>query len=347
MILEGPDGSGKTTLANELVKRGLAYGHCGAPTEPARLYYTRELRRHDGPAVIDRLHIGSYVYGKAFRNHDDLSDFDHWLLDGELWAARSLVVYCRPPDETIDTVLASRASTTAGDAHIYEEPTKQAEVRQLYDEYIAHRESLPVVTYDFTEPGAFDAVAMMASWWAGSGGSTFFRRQVPALGNTIDPMLILVGDQPASRPRALRRINVWGLSPARGQRYLQLCETLLGRFGSMWDSVSGRYLAGAMRATRLDWNTVCTFNSLQLCGLAACDFLDTAEVSRCGARVVALGRLASDQLVRAGIVHDVVPHPQHWRRFHYKDMTTYGRMLSGEVPWTGCDASAACRGGAQ
>ncbi len=33
VILEGPDGSGKTTLAKELVKSGFTYKHMGVPDE--------------------------------------------------------------------------------------------------------------------------------------------------------------------------------------------------------------------------------------------------------------------------------------------------------------------------
>jgi hypothetical protein len=77
IILEGPDGGGKTTLANELVKRGFHYRHEGPPPEGVDLiaYYLKILNDSiESPqdTVHDRLWLGEMVYGPIFRGVDRL-----------------------------------------------------------------------------------------------------------------------------------------------------------------------------------------------------------------------------------------------------------------------------------
>lgn len=343
IVLEGPDGSGKTTLANALVTRGLAYGHCGAPTEPAREYFTRELRRHVGPAVLDRLHVGSYVYGHVFRGRDDMTDFDHWLFNGELLAANALLVHCTPPAEASLRVLETRPPNDA-DALIYEDVAKQAAVRQRYHEYITGPANVvPTISYDFTKPDDLAATVRACMAWVLAARSSFVRERVPVLGNTSAPTVLLVGDQPASRPRAQAHARVHTYSPAQAQ---QFCERLARRAWptrALFNSTSGLYLYGAMTAVGLSLRSTCIVNSVELDGRRLDELVDV-ERARVVPRVVALGRNAATELRRVGVTHEVAPHPQHWRRFHYKDVWTYGRMLLGELTWTGCATDSPCRG---
>jgi hypothetical protein len=44
-------------------------------------------------------------------------------------------------------------------------------------------------------------------------------------------------------------------------------------------------------------------------------------------RIIALGRNAAHTLYREGIPHSVVPHPQFVRRFYHREATAYGQML--------------------
>lgn len=338
VVIEGPDGTGKTTLANALVERlGFEYDHCGPPEKPALQFYMDSINRHDGDTVIDRLHVGSYVYGKAFRGLDDLTDFERWLLEGVLRAHNGLLIYTKLPQEVVEANLAR--GPDSNDAVIYEAADKRLAVRQLYAEYMATVNQLPQCTYDFTEVSLDDAVDIVRAlqerprvdWLA---------PYVPALGNLVDPSLILVGDEPHSRQKALQRFRKVGLSDARVARAIRLLARS-ARFTAPFNSPSGRYLHLALTASKLSPGSYCVLNSIQLDGRPLSTFADVRYLSGHGS-VVALGRNAAERLKFWSIPHRVVPHPQHWKRFHYKDVFTYAKMLTGEVLWTGCRLGDPC-----
>ncbi len=325
IVLEGPDGSGKTTLAKTLEGYGYAYEHRGTPDcEALRFYLTPVVSRWRDPLVLDRLHIGSYVYGTIFRSGDDLNEFERWVLEGSLLARGAVVVICRPPTEVMDANLKKRPVDAV--AKVYEALEMREPVRSLYDSYTTS--TLPSAIYDYTREsaeGLIDRVHDLrrAMYCTGSGPilRSWLPADVPALGNVFTPSRILVGD--------LSMQSACSVSP--------------------WVSDSSRYVFGALRAARHDFGDMCLLNSLLLDDREVSDFVDPTLVIGNPAWV-ALGRYASERLHRLGVSHTTLPHPQHWRRFHYAQMTTYGQMLCGDVDWGETEClndlgKAACKGG--
>ena len=79
VILEGPDGGGKTTLAKELVARGFDYFHDGLPPSGRDnvAYYTwilEQAGKRDKNSVFDRLWLGERIYGPVARGIDTIGD---------------------------------------------------------------------------------------------------------------------------------------------------------------------------------------------------------------------------------------------------------------------------------
>lgn len=336
VVLEGPDGSGKTTLANALVDAGYEYDHCGPPEKSALYYYLDGINRHPGkPLVIDRLHAGSYVYGKAFRGLDDLTDFERWILDGTIMSRQGVCVYAKPPFEATQKNL-ERGPDNA-DAAIYEDPAKRQAVRDLYDQYFDPASGLNglwTIPYDYTQPGAFDELSATLARLPEFSYPTPVD-SVPALGNTVYPKLVLVGDQPSGYTKIVKRMRQRageGWTVNQCERFLELASQPW-----LWEppfvSQSGRYLHLALTASKVPLSDVCIFDATHWDGRRVSNFLDRKSnywrLWEDEARFVALGKNADEELTLAGIEHDTVPHPSWWMRTNYKDCRGYGKLLKG------------------
>lgn len=103
IILEGPDGGGKTTLATALRDRmGFEMVHFGVPgeKEDVLLTYAREIQRFrlsGRDVVFDRLHLGEVVYGTLIRNNDRIGNHGLVLMNRLLRACDATIVFCMPP----------------------------------------------------------------------------------------------------------------------------------------------------------------------------------------------------------------------------------------------------------
>jgi hypothetical protein len=101
IIIEGPDGAGKTTLAGELVDHfNLRYVHEGPPPQdidPLE-YYTDLLTSYrDDNIVFDRFALGERVYGPILRGTDRLTE-EKWKIFRRLMQRfGAFHILCLPP----------------------------------------------------------------------------------------------------------------------------------------------------------------------------------------------------------------------------------------------------------
>jgi thymidylate kinase len=115
ILVEGPDGAGKTTLVDFLVsKMGDVYqDRCGIPEgPPLREYLDKAM---DGwyarkeVVIFDRFHLGEQVYGPIMRGKDNLGRIKCDVLEYFLTEMFSpVVILARPPFEACREVWSGR-----------------------------------------------------------------------------------------------------------------------------------------------------------------------------------------------------------------------------------------------
>lgn len=115
IIIEGPDATGKTTLAQFLMRKlgpKAEYHHQGLyDSDPLMETITAVESVGNAPAVFDRLHIGEQVYGPIYRGVDSLGAPGRRMLERYLLARQCVLVICTPPEGAAYDVFDKRRDT--------------------------------------------------------------------------------------------------------------------------------------------------------------------------------------------------------------------------------------------
>lgn len=133
VILEGNEGSGKTTLANYFAKKlGVEVTHRSKPkTEQERLEmyesYWNDIRNKD-VAIWDRCFYSERIYGPIMRDQSYISHAQMIEYELALAAKSAFVIYCRP----IPYIAYNRAQER-GEDYITDYPTYEL-IQAAYDQ---------------------------------------------------------------------------------------------------------------------------------------------------------------------------------------------------------------------
>lgn len=321
-VIEGGDGTGKTTLAAELAD-ALRVAYPAADVEvrrtgppppgqhPIHTYGdpTYDYRPGVGHHIVyDRFHAGEWVYpdilGRSTR-----ADRASWRWLNLLLAARGAVlIHCDR-----DPARAAIAVAERGDDLV--SPDQAARAVRAFSELLPTvTATLPRLVHDVDRPHAApftvaDAVANARD-----------------LETRVAPLHRFVTYIGPSRPRYLLlgdvRHEIGRHHPTQRDAILATRE-LTREYGPAFGPLrgtSGHYLLDSLPDELLRAGV----------GLAnACDVDDVAELHRALGHppAVALGTNAWQASVRANVAVGGVPHPQFVRRFHHRYAEAYGRLI--------------------
>src|SRR5262245_36173568 len=299
IILEGPDGTGKTSLAQRLaVQLAVKYPrdrvevlHRGVPSPTSHpldeyvlplLDYGPNEGRH---IVCDRWHWGEYVYPRALKRESRMDDAVFRYVELFL-QSRGAVIYW--PFTRVDE-LSQRLITLNKDQHILPD---LPELQYFYHEVSERSRLHQLLRQSDTTPdrlinaGHFNEV----------------------LHSQLNPFVTLVGDR---NPHALL---IGDVRHAYRNGHIDLDDH---RPAFMpYQATSGHYLLGA--------DIPCTYALAN-----ACDVDNIFELIKQARprRIVALGSKAHRALTASNIPHGAVPHPQYVRRFHPRARQQYYDLL--------------------
>lgn len=99
ILVEGPDGAGKTTLSKNLAEAfGYEYVHFSYPKDEAEAKalfntYLTFIQTHDN-CVVDRMFPSTMVYGAVLRGEPELTDSQHDRLVIELGLKDAVILFC-------------------------------------------------------------------------------------------------------------------------------------------------------------------------------------------------------------------------------------------------------------
>lgn len=291
IILEGPDGGGKTILAQSLVEKyGFKYEHEGPP-EPSwssdclfrhyvmTLYKAQHSRQ---PVVLDRHYLGETIYGPVMRDRSLLTDNQVTLIERIVRAGGTRVVLCLPHwDNVLRNWLAKK-----GQDYVDKSERLHTIYKMYHAEAIDGHDGL-LERYDYTRTKDF---------------KVYSRPELPpwVIGSPIADIL-LVGERVNTR---ITRTD-WAFFASNG---------------------SSGYLNRVIREAGLTEVRIALMNAYPP---NKAEFKELEPVIRrlpLLRRVVCLGREASRACQIQGIKHTSLHHPSYIKRFNL-DRADYVKQL--------------------
>lgn len=228
VIIEGPDGAGKSSLASELCNKfGFAYWHAGVPQPNENVFetYTKvvlDAIRKDRDIVFDRLNLCELIYGEVMRDGDRFyGDHGRVLIERLLRAQRAQFVVCLPPIEVvIKNWSFKRRERWDPEKRTGDYVNAEDKIREIYRRYDEATKARQYHRYDYTIAGSFDRVMSSCLYIP-----TFFTALPKGtIGSPLASHLI-VGEQVNTRSM---KYDLPFYSPALTSRYLNNCLAAAG-----------------------------------------------------------------------------------------------------------------------
>lgn len=308
IILEGCDGTGKTTLAKKLIKDlGLTYFKKSVPEGDPFQDYLKTIGEAEPTYIFDRLYLGERVYPQVKPNRTPMALTKKQLLERLLNAKGAILLLCHGTNDQILETFLSRGE----DFITFDEAKK---VNSLYRvEYtqamVYHK--IAINPKELTEQTYQDLLTYLKAKLEKS--QELHKRSLKFLNNGYsyhDEKVVLVGDKPSLKT-LFDEQHRYAFSGYEGSS-LFLAECL--------GETSNPYRYYITNACKFGGQL--TDKDISLLAEELSDFKFPPS------RLVAMGTEASTALKKLGIKHEYTFHPQYWKRFKSKHRTEFVDFLN-------------------
>lgn len=292
VIIEGPDKSGKSTLAKEVAKTfGMDYVHFGKPSADPAMDYVTFLKKLSRPTVCDRFYLGEMVYGPMLRGNAGFKLLDLLTIERLCRLRQAVLIYAVTPE----TLVKERFLCSD-----YEAVTLQQnfEAARRFLAVAPGRNLNHIFKYNGSTKEKLSEMLNRLEGLLPSLISTAQETKEICTGiGSVDSPTVLVGE--SVNPRTTR-------------------------FGLPFDhGVSADFLMRCVRKARLDERR------LYLCNADTIYNVEVEYLARKGgASFTSLGEVADKRLTGLGVPHKKLYHPQYVNRFHHHDHQFYVKELS-------------------
>jgi thymidylate kinase len=157
IVLEGVDGSGKTTLANAIRDRfdGRVL-HRSAPIVHPLVEYTADLAEYQPGSgevlILDRWHLSEWVYGPQYRGQTPLTWVQFQAIDEFLVSKGAILVYCSGSVSNVVTRLLDRGDPLGDD------PASLGRDQRRYEQVLAFSTLRPRLEHRSNFPLTIDEI---------------------------------------------------------------------------------------------------------------------------------------------------------------------------------------------
>ena len=127
ILIEGPDGAGKSSLAKLMSNGVYIHGSYSDPVSMAR--YFKQLMPK---TIVDRSFISEIIYSKVLGRPSRISHEDENYLLSALIYTKAVVMYCTAPFKVVE-----RRAFERGEDYVTTEQLKQ--IHELYEEYFIRK----------------------------------------------------------------------------------------------------------------------------------------------------------------------------------------------------------------
>lgn len=283
IVIEGPDKTGKTTLAKAVAERlGFKYVHFSAPKGNPADEYIDFLLNLKEPTVCDRFHLGEFVYGPIFRGKAGITDLELVTIERLMRLKQTIIVHA------ITNMALANERLDHSTQHEAVNKPQNLLAAEGFAKVVPLTNAGPVLKYNGVSmtnlKAALDMLKMMSASWVPTDAYT-------GIGTIHGSKLVFVGE-------SVNKNVTWrGLPFDHGS--------------------ASQFLLDTFKAAGVPEKAV------YICNADTFTFEEALNLNAASARFIALGKKAHDKLTTLCVPHATLPHPQFVKRFQYHKKGEY------------------------